>query len=403
VRKYIKRIFPFEIVAKTIIPPSRIFDNFQTPWERSVTANQQTEGSNDAACLTALFCDLNMTDNILFSADPAGDLSGFLEERKYSKLAVLTDDHTAADCYPLLSKAIPSHHNIEVSSGEEHKNLTTCELIWGKMTDQALDRHSALIIVGGGVLGDMGGFCAATYKRGIDFVLIPTTLLSQVDASIGGKLGIDFRDFKNHIGVFKTPALTILHSGFLSTLPAAEKRSGFAEVIKHALIADKETWREIRERSFDDQPWDHLLRHSVSVKRRVVSQDPYESGLRKVLNAGHTIGHAVETFLLQTKRKILHGEAVAVGLVCEAFLAREKGMLSDHDFQEIPTYLLRVFGKVELKEGEEVDITSLTTQDKKNKGNKTLCVLLDGIGNARWDCEIRPDEVKRALSFYRSA
>ena len=344
-----------------------------------------------------------MTDNILFSADPAGDLARFLKEKKYSKLAVLTDDHTAVDCYPLLAKAIPLHDNIEVPSGEEHKNLATCELIWGKMTDQALDRHAALIIIGGGVLGDMGGFCAATYKRGIDFVLIPTTLLSQVDASIGGKLGIDFRNFKNHIGVFKTPSLTVLHSGFLDTLPPAEKRSGFAEVIKHALIADNDTWSEISRRSFEDQPWDLLLRHSVNIKRRVVAEDPYEKGVRKILNAGHTVGHAVETFLLQAKRKILHGEAVAVGLICETFLSREKGMLKEHEFDEIVTYLLRIFGKVELKEGEEVEIAALTAQDKKNKENKILCVLLEGIGNARWDCEIRSDEVKRALSFYRSA
>lgn len=344
-----------------------------------------------------------MTDNILFSSDPAGDLSQFLKEKKYSKIATLTDDHTTVDCYPLLAQALPVHNNIEVPSGEEHKNLATCELIWGKMTDQALDRHSALIIIGGGVLGDMGGFCAATYKRGIDFVLVPTTLLSQVDASIGGKLGIDFRNFKNHIGVFKTPALTLLHSGFLATLPAAEKRSGFAEVIKHALIADAHVWNEISHRSFEDQPWDRLLRHSVNVKRRVVDEDPYEKGLRKILNAGHTIGHAVETFLLQAKRKILHGEAVAVGLVCEAFLSRERGMLNAHEFEEISAYVLGVFGKVELKDTDEEEIAALTIQDKKNKENKILCVLLEGIGKARLDCEIRPDEVKRALSFYRSA
>jgi 3-dehydroquinate synthase len=299
--------------------------------------------------------------------------------------------------------ALPIHGNIEVASGEEHKNLSTCEHIWGGMTEQALDRHSALVIIGGGVLGDMGGFCAATYKRGIDFILVPTTLLSQVDASIGGKLGIDFRHFKNHIGVFKTPALTLIHSGFLDTLPEMERRSGFAEVIKHALIADAEAWREISQRSFGEQRWDRLLRPSVNVKRRVVGEDPYEKGLRKILNAGHTIGHAVETFLLQEKRKILHGEAVAVGLVCETFLAREKGMLKEDEFKAIAGYVLSVFGKVGLKPGEEEKIAALTAQDKKNRGNKILCVLLEGIGKARWDCEIRSDEVKRALSFYRSA
>lgn len=344
-----------------------------------------------------------MSDNILFSDDPGRDLKRFLDSKNYSKIAVLTDNHTALSCYPKLQPILPAHQSIEISSGEEHKTIATCEFIWTKMTDQALDRHAVLIIIGGGVLGDMGGFCAATYKRGIDFILIPTTLLSQVDASIGGKLGVDFKHFKNHIGVFQTPVFTLLHSGFLHTLPTAEKRSGFAEVIKHALIADAGVWKEIQKRSLPDQAWDKLLKHSVNVKLNVVTEDPYEKGLRKILNAGHTIGHAIETFLLDVNRKVLHGEAVAAGLICESFLAREKGMLSEQEFEEIRHYILTVFGKIRLEPGEEEVVVKLTTQDKKNKENRILCVLLDGIGKAQWDCEIRPEEVKRALSFYRSA
>jgi 3-dehydroquinate synthase len=344
-----------------------------------------------------------MSDNILFSADPAADLNRFLHGKSYSKIAVLTDNHTSQYCYPAFRELLPSHYKIEIPSGEEQKNIDTCQYIWEEMTLQEMDRHSVMIIIGGGVLGDMGGFCAATFKRGVDFILIPTTLLAQVDASIGGKLGIDFKHFKNHIGVFKSPELTLLHSGFLHSLPLAEKRSGFAEVIKHALIADAHTWKEIHDRSFPDQDWAMLLRHSVKVKLDVVTADPYEKGRRKILNAGHTIGHAVETYLLQENRKILHGEAVAAGLVCEAFLAREKGMLIERDFEEIREYLFRVFGKVNLASGEEEAVARLTSQDKKNKGNRILCVLLEGIGNAKWDCEIRPEEVKRALAFYRSA
>jgi len=344
-----------------------------------------------------------MTDNILFSDDPGADLKLFLQKGSYSKIAVLADEHTIRHCYPVLKPALPVHITIEIPSGEEHKNLSTCESVWKQMTAMEMDRHSVLVIVGGGVLGDMGGFCAATYKRGIDFVLIPTTLLSQVDASIGGKLGIDFQHFKNHIGVFRTPVFTLLHSGFLDTLPEAEKRSGFAEVIKHALIADEKVWQQIRTKSFEDQPWDMLLQHSVKVKLNVVTEDPYEKGLRKTLNAGHTIGHAVETFLLQVNRKILHGEAVAMGLVCEAFLARERGMLKGEDFESIRSYIFSIFGKVQWASGEEEVIARLTTQDKKNKENRILCVLLEGIGNAKWDYEISSEEVKMALSFYRSA
>lgn len=343
-----------------------------------------------------------MTDNILFSGNPGADLAEFLKRKKYSKIAVLTDDNTALHCYPLIQNTIPEHQTIKVPAGEENKNITSCEMIWRKMTDQALDRHAVLIVIGGGVLGDMGGFCAATYKRGIDFILIPTTLLSQVDASIGGKLGIDFEHFKNHIGVFKTPALTILHAGFFNTLDEEEKRSGFAEVIKHALIADLPMWEIIRKRSLPEQSWDVLLKHSVDVKLKVVKADPYEKGLRKTLNAGHTIGHALETYLLNVDRKILHGQAVAAGLVCEGFLAKEKGMLSQEAFDGLRHYINSVFGKVQFGEEEAETITSLTAQDKKNKENKILCVLLDGIGKARWDCEVRPEEVKRALSFYRS-
>ena len=344
-----------------------------------------------------------MTDNIVFSADPAFDLKNYLLEKGYSKVVVLTDNNTAKYCYPLIESALPAHELIKIPDGEDYKNLTTCERIWQRMTEMQMDRHSALIIVGGGVLGDMGGFCAATYKRGIDFILIPTTLLSQVDASIGGKLGIDFEHFKNHIGVFQTPALTILHGGFLKTLPEAEKRSGFAEVIKHALIADAKVWKQIQEHSLEDQPWEMLLEHSVNVKLNVVRTDPYEKGLRKTLNAGHTIGHAVETFLLQAGRKILHGEAVAAGLVCEAYLAKEKGMLGETQFQEIRNYILKVFGKVDIAPGEYEAIARLAMQDKKNKENRILCVLLKGIGYAEWYCEIRPDDVKRALAFYRTA
>jgi 3-dehydroquinate synthase len=344
-----------------------------------------------------------MTDNIAFSSDPAGDLKNFIETKKYSRVVVLVDDHTALHCYPMVKNALPAHEPITIPSGEEYKNLTTCHEIWEKMTALQLDRHAVLVIMGGGVLGDMGGFCAATYKRGIDFILIPTTLLSQVDASIGGKLGIDFQHFKNHIGVFQTPVFTILHSGFLKTLPESEKRSGFAEVIKHALIADAPVWDIIRKHSLSDQPWDMLLEHSVNVKLKVVRTDPYEKGLRKTLNAGHTIGHAVETYLLQANRKILHGEAVAVGLICEAWLAKERGMLRQEDLDTITTFILGIFGKVKLQKEEDEEIARLTAQDKKNKENKILCVLLNGVGNAKWDCEIRPDDVKRALSFYRLA
>ena len=341
-----------------------------------------------------------LPDNILFSDRIAEDLIAFLKQKNYSKLALLADEHTLEHCYPLIQSSLNDHFVIEVGSGEEQKNLNTCQIIWQAMTDHALDRHACVLVLGGGVLGDMGGFCASTYKRGIDFILIPTTLLAQVDASIGGKLGVDFNHFKNHIGVFNQPALTILHSGFLKTLPATELRSGFAEVIKHTLISDKAMWDEISIKPLAEQDWSRILKHSVEFKAGVTQKDPTENGLRKILNAGHTIGHALESYLLGSGRKILHGEAIAVGLITETFIARERDMLNDLSFQQITDYVLKIFGKIKFETTEVATIASLTLQDKKNKDNKILCVLPIAIGKATWDIEITQEEVENALLYY---
>jgi 3-dehydroquinate synthase len=346
--------------------------------------------------------DQTMPDNLVFAADPTVPLREFVEMKKYSRASVLTDENTLKHCYPLIGSALPEHKVITIPSGEEHKSIDTCVKIWDALTRHALDRHSVLIVLGGGVLGDMGGFCAATFKRGIDFILIPTTLLSQVDASIGGKLGVDFNHFKNHIGVFQVPALTILHAGFLKTLSLREKRSGFAEIIKHCLISDKAMWDTVRSKSFDDQDWDSLIRHSVSFKEKVVTEDPREKGLRKILNMGHTIGHAIETFLLNAGNKILHGEAIAAGLIAESWISKQRGFLSNDDFVEIKDYILSVFGKIQISQQNEEVIAALTSQDKKNEGDKILSVLLNGVGEASWDNQITKEEVKGALTFYRS-
>jgi 3-dehydroquinate synthase len=345
---------------------------------------------------------LRMPDNILFSSNATQDLNKFLQQKAYSQLMVLVDNNTHQHCYPLIEQSIPAHDLIKINSGEEYKTLETCQTIWQKMTDKNLDRHAALIILGGGVLGDMGGFCAATYKRGIDFILIPTTLLSQVDSSIGGKLGVDFNHYKNHIGVFQLPALTLLYAGFLKTLPPTEMRSGYAEIIKHILTSDLSLWEGIRKKTFTEQNWDLLMRHSVEFKARVVLEDPKEKGLRKILNAGHTIGHAIETYMLNINQKVMHGEAVAAGLIAEGFIAEKRNLLSKDALNEIIQYIISIYGKINYNITDEAGIAQLTLQDKKNKGNKVLCVLLDGIGKARWDCEISVDEIKEALSFYRS-
>ncbi len=341
--------------------------------------------------------------HIQISSTPGIAIAEFLASNKYSQIVVLTDNNTKEHCYPLLKSELPPHLVLETKAGEEHKNLESCTSIWQQLTDAQADRHALVIVLGGGVLGDMGGFCAATYKRGIDFVLIPTTLLAQADASIGGKLGVDFNHFKNHIGVFQQPVLTLLCSTFLKTLSTDELRSGFAEVIKHALISDAHLWKEISSKTMEQQDWDRLLLHSAEFKYSIIEQDPKEKGIRKILNAGHTIGHALESYLLAKGRKVMHGEAVAAGLVAEAYLALSKNMLNSEELHSIQQYIFKIYGKLDYQESEIESIALLTLQDKKNKGNEVLCVLLENLGTPRWDVVISLEDVKRALTFYRAS
>lgn len=319
----------------------------------------------------------------------------------YSKIAVLTDSNTKRHCYPLIQNQLGAHEVFEVHAGEEHKNIDTCKLIWQKLTDLNLDRHSLLIVLGGGVLGDMGGFCAATFKRGIDFILVPTTLLSQVDASVGGKLGIDFNNFKNHIGLFCEPKSTIIHPAFLKTLPERELRSGFAEVIKHCLISDASMWQTIRAKTLLDQDWGTLVKHSVDFKKSVTNSDPKEKGLRKILNFGHTIGHALESYFLAEGNRIFHGEAIAMGMIMEAFIACEKKLIDSRQFDEIASYLIQIFDKQDMPWGDAL-VIQLIAQDKKNKGKEILMALPKGIGSAQWDIAVSEEELERSFDYYRS-
>ena len=262
---------------------------------------------------------------MFFSTEIANDLKLFFANHTFSKVAVIVDNNTKKYCYPVVADALPDHVTIEISSGEEHKNLNTCQKIWGTLTDNAFDRKSLVVNLGGGVIGDMGGFCAATYKRGIEFINIPTTLLAQVDASIGGKLGIDFQNFKNHIGVFQNPLRVFLDAKFFETLPKEELRSGYAEIIKHCLIRDSEKFDQITKSGYENLDFFELTKHSVQVKNDVVLEDPTEKGLRKILNFGHTIGHAIESYYLEKPgKKLLHGEAIAVGMICEAYLSKRE-------------------------------------------------------------------------------
>ena len=326
----------------------------------------------------------------------------FLQTSAFSAIAVIADNHTFRFCYPTLKNLLPKHTLIRIKAGEEQKHLATCEIIWNTLTQANFDRHALVLNLGGGVIGDMGGFCAATYKRGVAFAQLPTTLLSQVDASVGGKLGIDFQGFKNHIGVFQQPNAVLIDPTFLTTLPERELRSGFAEVIKHCLIADAAMWEEIRRLDLDEQDWPALVAHSVAVKQRVVTQDPTEKGLRKILNFGHTIGHAVETYFLnQPRKRLLHGEAIAVGMVTEAYIAYQKKMIDEDLLSQIEEYIFSVYGNVLLTEAAIEPILALTLQDKKNRGREVRMALLDGAGSCAFDIPVSTAEMRRGLRFYQ--
>lgn len=341
---------------------------------------------------------------IYFEEHSFEHLSKLLSQKKYSSYFLLLDENTALHCRPILEAVLNlSFKKILIPSGELHKNIQSCTEIWQSLLDNAADRNALLINLGGGVIGDMGGFCAATYKRGIDFIQIPTTLLSMVDASVGGKLGIDFGNVKNSVGVFRHPVATCIYDGFLKTLPFDELRSGFAEIIKHALVADKYYWEEIKK---DDQlnaeniDWQYIIKKSTAIKASIVDKDPYENGLRKILNFGHTIGHALESLSLETEHPLLHGEAVAIGMLCEAYYSNRLLSLSDAELKEIADLVISLYPYRSLDFLNAEKFETLLMNDKKNRGVVSFS-LLNGIGDAVFDAQVPKELIFEGLEFYK--
>lgn len=330
-------------------------------------------------------------------------LAALLRQPAISRVFVLADTHTATLCYPRLRPHLPeSHVLLEMPAGEEFKTLTTCERsVWEPLTGQRADRHAVLVNLGGGVVTDLGGFAAALYKRGIRFVQVPTTLLAQVDAAVGGKTGVDFQGFKNQLGVFQAPAGVFIEPRFLETLDLRQLKSGYAEVIKHNLVADADAFQQQRREGIIVEDWTPTIAHAVALKQRIVAQDPYESGPRKLLNFGHTVGHALESYLLgQPGREILHGEAVAAGLICESWLSVQRGLLDENELDKIETFVFSVFDKVSFLLLEADIIAEYAAQDKKNAGGTINCTLLQGIGNGVFDQVVTLATIAAALRYY---
>ncbi len=347
---------------------------------------------------------MNQKEQIFITGGSFQVLHQFLS-RPSSSCFVLVDENTLKHCYPVIQTVLPEHLLITLASGEQNKTLQTCSSIWTELTKANADRKSLFINLGGGVISDMGGFSAACYKRGIPFINIPTTLLSMVDASVGGKTGIDFLGFKNQIGLFSQPEAVFVFTDFLKTLPQRELASGFAEVIKHYLIADKEAFTEIQKSTadFNALNWPQLVERNINIKSTIVEQDPHENSVRKALNFGHTIGHAVESiFLNRQGNHLLHGEAIAVGMLTESYISMKMGLLEQAELKQIEAVIQNYFVLPHLDAEARNDVLRLVKQDKKNVKHKLQFTLLQGIGNYSINNTVEEGLMTESLTYYNS-
>ena len=325
-----------------------------------------------------------------------------LKTYSQSKVVIIVDENTHDYCLEYLLTSFDSLKEAEVMLlpvGEENKVMEVCFQVWQALSEYQVGRKDLIINLGGGVVTDMGGFIASIYKRGVDFIHIPTSLLGMVDASIGGKVGIDLGPFKNQLGVFSHPKKIYIDTIFLGTLPEEELLNGYAEMLKHALINDKSQWEKLKKITSIDQLNDEkMILDSVKVKFDIVERDPLEKGERKKLNFGHTIGHAIEGFFIEST-PISHGHAVAIGMLAESYVSMKKGLLKSDEYYDIELLLTSKFPMVQLDEEAIKEIIQIAQNDKKNEYGKILCALLNEIGTCSIDNEVQEKEIADAL-FY---
>ncbi|WP_142786043.1 3-dehydroquinate synthase [Changchengzhania lutea] len=334
-------------------------------------------------------------------------LNEHIKEFNFSKIFILVDENTHVHCLPNLLEKLETAcvvEIIEIESGEINKNIDTCVGVWNALSELDADRKSLLINVGGGVVTDLGGFVACTFKRGIDYINLPTTLLSMVDASVGGKTGVDLGHLKNQIGVISLPNLVLIDTSYLETLAQNQMRSGLAEMLKHGLIKDANYWNKLKNLSqlaFDDL--DELIYESVLIKKDVVEKDPFENNLRKTLNFGHTLGHAIESYFLSKadKQTLLHGEAIVIGMILACYISTKLSELNLNQADMIKESLINYYGKVEILEDDHKPILDLLKYDKKNHHGNINFVLLESIGNPIIDCLVDDAIILEAFEYYR--
>jgi len=343
-----------------------------------------------------------------FNEDAYFKLNKYLSEYNPSTLFVLVDENTNANCLPILLQELTTSipiEIIEIEAGEENKNLDTCTGVWSALTELGADRKSMLLNLGGGVITDLGGFVASTFKRGISFVNIPTTLLSMVDASVGGKTGVDLGVLKNQIGLFSDPEMVLIDPRYLETVSDREIRSGIAEIIKYGLTFDVNIWNDIKNSTaLNSEFISNLVHRSIEIKNNVVTEDPKEAGIRKVLNFGHTLGHAIESYFLESKDKenLTHGEAIAIGMITEAYISNSLLNFSSENLKSIKEVLLNIYDKVIIKPSDYKAILELLIHDKKNVNGQVNFVLLTDFEEFKLDCNVEESLIVEALNFYVS-
>jgi len=341
-----------------------------------------------------------------FGVDYYSTLSQLINDKKYSKIVLLVDENTAKHClnYVLQWLAVDvTFEIIEIEQGEENKTVETCTAVWESLVELNIDRKALLINVGGGMVCDLGGFVAATYKRGIDFVNIPTSLLAMVDASVGTKTGVNLGGLKNMVGSFSQPQIVLIDTAFLETLPGNQMRSGLAEMFKHGLIADESYWNQLKnlgELTTEDLLL--LIYHSVSIKNEIVLQDPFEENVRKLLNFGHTLGHVIETYSHSGKgiQPLLHGEAVAIGMILEAYISYKKDLLTKNSYLEIKETLNLMFESIVFTENDIEICTHLLIHDKKNVNGIVQFTLLNGIGKGVFNEVVENEMITESFNDY---
>lgn len=346
-----------------------------------------------------------MKQRVIISRHLKTELAKAIAECEHDRIFVLVDETTNKLCWTLVKDylCLKDAQTIVIGATDRRKNLDTLVHVWESLQQGKATRHSLLINLGGGMVTDLGGFAASTYKRGINFINVPTTLLAMVDASVGGKTGINFGGLKNEIGVFNDAEFVLLDTNWLRTLDEENIRSGYAEMLKHGLIADETMWAELINFNLT-QPNLHqlasMLDKSVRIKERIVAEDPHEKGIRKALNLGHTFGHAFESWAMK-RQPVLHGYAVAFGLIAELYLATTRTDFPTERMRQTVNFIRAYYGSLPITCNDYPELIELMHHDKKNRGNEINVTLLGGIGDIRIDQTITEEDIKEALDFFR--